>query len=393
MKSSVNANSNCINKPTSNAPMQLGELFAGGVPKLRPTGNKFTSSNQGASNVNSHGDNSKNKLINGEFTNSTPTRQINTSTIKSSLEGKLQMQTNNNSSFLHSKINPNELNGVITNKNKYHTINLSKAQRTNMSNDLTNNKGHAPPVPSSNGKTNVNVRPSGIQRSNSQSGTKFTKPPAAKPPPPPKLTNGTSNNNIHSMSQQPPSLPSKPPPNMNRRPSFGDKQKPSVGSYKPPNHEAPQPPSVSSIKDSLINQGLKPPAPPRNSSNHSLSGQSPNYPPPPPPLSSKSFSSSSNTRPQIQVDKNHSNTTGSNLSRVQTFSTRPPLGPPPPPPPHRTTSNNSNGSSLYPNNGPAPPPPPSQTKVIPNQMRNGTLAPQLPSRSSSITKGMMMNRH
>jgi WAS/WASL-interacting protein len=373
-------------KTLSNGPLQLGELFSGGVPKLKPTGKLNTN---GASN-------SVNKINNVKFPNNEKVgehRSQNTaSTIKSSLEEKLNFNSQNNASFLHTKTSPSsESNRLITNKNKYHTINVSKPRERSVIS--SEGKGQAPQVPTASANTSpapsLPIKPIKLQRSNSQSNSQNNKavraprpgPPNIKPPPPPKISN-SSNVSQSSNSKN----------NVNRRQSIGDSDK----YYQEDSWNGKT--DISSLVNNFNNQGFKPPAPSRNGFS-----QSPTYPPPPPPLSTlpnrvDSGSVTGLTQPYKQMAP----PLPSQLqpSRVQP-NIRPPLGPPPPPP-HRTTSN-ANSSTLYPSNGAAPPPPPpaaaapapphSQTKVIPPSLRNGVataaahaFAPPPPVRNTSISR-------
>lgn len=353
------------NKPVSNGPvgpMQLGGLFAGGVPKLKPTGSKLVSNGLTVS---------ANKVNNSctktdESVRRTPSN--NTSSIKTSLEDKFQ----NNSSFLHANANTGYGLCVANNSNKFHTM---KA-REKPSFVLGEGKGQAPQVPSQTNKSNAPElprKPPGVQRSNSQSSGRSGPlagrrpgPPSMKPPPPPKSTPSQASQSagvtrIQSFNQESRSNTNNQSDNWSSRPD------------------------ITALVNNFNQQAVRPPAPPRNGS--TIVGgvsNSPSYPPPPPPVSTiPTRSNSSAVRTPSQLKSNAPNIPTQPVKT--TPPARPPIGPPPPPP-HRTTSN---ATSNYPL-----PPPPSQTttKMIPMAYRNGNIAsapaPPPPVRNTSMSRGI-----
>ncbi|CAG2182634.1 unnamed protein product, partial [Oppiella nova] len=126
--------SNGMSGGMSGGPMQLGGLFAGGVPKLRQTGSKLVANGLTVS---------ANKVNNSYTKTDESVRPTNTSintSIKTSLESKFQSNSNNNSSFLH------PINGLnISNNNKFHTM-KAREKPNYVVND---SKGQAPQVPPS----------------------------------------------------------------------------------------------------------------------------------------------------------------------------------------------------------------------------------------------------
>ena len=338
---------------------------------MRSTGSKLVSNGLTVS---------ANKVNNSCTKTDESVRSTNTSSIKTSLEEKL-----NNSSFLHnSKISSSNnssygqfLSNNNNNNNKFHTM---KA-REKPSYVTSEGKGQAPQVPTQTiNKPNapeLPKKPPGVQRSNSQSSGRIGSsagrrpgPPNMKPPPPPKMTNGSSS----SQSSQPTQHLKQS--NVNRRQSFTEeKSNPSE------THNWSGKTDISALISNLNQQGIKPPAPPRNAPVVNGMSQSPNYPPPPPPPVSTMPTRSNQSGPRMQTIKSNAPNIPMQASKGPS-NFRPPIGPPPPPP-HRTTSNNTPNSSL------PPPPPPSQTKVIPTAFRNGgSSGPPPPVRNTSMTRGI-----
>ncbi|KAI1286445.1 hypothetical protein HDE_10964 [Halotydeus destructor] len=415
----------------------LGGLFAGGMPKLKATGNKLIPIRDGHSTSTSSG-----PAVNGSKSKTSPTSRSvkgsssnnnnNTSSrsaIKASLEQQfggagLSVNSSKNNATANSSSSPSSVNN--SDIGKFNTINVTRVRDqkssgtgNSLNSDMGNGKGPAPSVPSANGASSGTSGAS-VQRSNSQNQGKVApsrpgvaQKPSLKPPPPPKAGGTVITINGQSQPganfQMSPPLPLKPP-NVNRRQSFNgsnDQSTPvggNLGNRSASNSFsdiAPPLPAVPPPSLPGMNGTLKPAPPPRNNSvPNGLNNQ-------PLTIMANQFHT---MKPQKTTSSITSiNETGSPRMSGNT-SSRPALGPPPPPPPSHTRNLSSTSSIISVQSAysvtsptaapPPPPPPPSQLRVQSTSgMNNGTgsrlgqgsvmslnPAPAPPTRHTSITK-------
>ncbi|KAJ6225142.1 hypothetical protein RDWZM_003687 [Blomia tropicalis] len=395
----------------ASTPLNLGGLFANGIPKLKATGSKLipekTISNSrdntspekpfpvNATNrfpsktVDSKNFSNKLSSLNAPTSSLTNSRKSSSPEIeqaRKNLDGILSRNipqdertnsnisnSNNNSSNLHRSYNnlstnkKTTSNTTNTNKpvppQKYHTISSKKHQYgSNQNTDMPAHKGQAPQPPSGGGNRSM------LHRSNSQTNSRSNmtqnrpspKPPNVKPPPPPpKAPNLENNGPARTTSHAPP-----PPPSavtasnsvknisaMMINSNLNLKPLNGGGSGGSGNNN-----SISNNKSSLHgsmqtssgqSQVVKPPAPPRNSS----------YP--------NSLSSASNVPEQSQRNQTVTTNSQSNVLRPthhlghSNHSTS-------------TTSLSSTSSQIHKSIRPPPGPPPPPPNRVSSVANSGT---------------------
>lgn len=358
------------NGVSNGGPPNLGGLFAGGMPKLRPVQDKLSRDSRESNNINnsnspgSRQDSSPSatskrspgsNCVSGisplkSPTQNSPFKPSLEAQINSQLQSVLNSPLRNGSITSAQQLNNNNINNNEYN-NKFNTINVSRQWKVsgnggtngnaNVNDSLTTSpvnsysKGPAPSVPSNVTTNNSSSQSlSGASRSTAsvnRSKSVGLKPsqrpphPAVKPPPPPKTT-----------SQSPGILSPSLQSNNTSIAVNGWQSTPGNNNLNTVRRTSLDPSSVAEEGSSVSSMSNKPPPPPRN----------------------LPVAYIGNTHGQGRVSGATGMTSGLSKSQSSINGPSRPSAPPPPPPPHsRTSSTSSNNLSFVKPSYPAPLPP------------------------------------